>query len=697
MFSHTKRFGVVVSSGSAAGSVRAASSGKSGWAFAIVAGLVLGSVLCGARGAGAQDGQNSAVAQQGDYDAGAAGQANQSDPPTRVARIGVLMGDVSLEPASVDQFSAAELNYPMTTGDRIYADTGANAELQTGQLAVRLGQQTDLTVTAMTDTLAQFGLAQGSVHLRSFGLESGETVELDTPNVAVTVMQPGDVRVDVDPASDTTTVALLSGQVEVDGNGLQQVLRAGQRVRLAGSETVSAQWLDAAAGDGLDSFSSDRDGVYESAVAGQSDMVSPDTIGAEDLEGNGDWETDATYGAVWYPSGVAVGWAPYSCGRWAWVAPWGWSWVGCESWGFAPFHYGRWNRFGERWGWVPGPPGLRPVYAPALVVFAGGKDFRVGGVAVTGWFPLGPGEPYVPWYHASPSYENRVNVADFNTRNLADARRIYNDRSDVYAAAADREVDHPYVNRALATVAVARTSFAAGRPTAGSAVRLSSEQATEAQLLPHPLVTPERSIVMPAEARALPPHAARPMLASREKTGRQPQAAVQTGQVGGVVEGSVPVQPRTMVRGEAQTPVVRTTAGQGTTGESSAGQNAGSELGSRDRIAPSSEMQRPAAQVGGGSGEAEQRPSRVTEPGVPAQRPLFNRAIPPPARPNFEEQQKAIQSVDPGRPLGPRQMQNLRENQPAGPPQQREFPHPPPPPSRPPPPPRFSPPAAPKR
>jgi hypothetical protein len=688
MFSHKKRPSVAASSGTAA------SSGKSGWGFAVIAGLVLGPFLCSARGACAQDAQSPAAAQQAGYDAGAPSQATQSDPPSRVARIGVLMGNVSLEPASVDQFSAAELNYPMTTGDRIYADTGANAELQTGQLAVRLGQQTDLTVTAMTDTLAQFGLAQGSVHLRSFGLDAGETVELDTPNVAVTVLQTGDVRVDVDPASDTTTVAVESGQVEVDGNGLQQELNAGQRVRLAGSDPVSTQWLDAAAADGLDNFSSDRDGVYQSAVAGQSDFVSPDTIGAEDLEGNGDWETDATYGAVWYPSGVAVGWAPYSCGRWAWVAPWGWSWVGCESWGFAPFHYGRWMHRGPRWGWVPGPPGLRPVYAPALVVFAGGKDFRVGGVAVTGWFALGPGEPYVPWYHASPLYENRVNVADFNTRNLVEARRIYNDRTDVYAADADRAVDRQYVNRSLATVAVPRTSFAAGRPMAGWALRLSSEQATEAQLLPHPLVTPERSIVMSAPARAVPAHAARPTLASREETGQQFHPTVQSEQVGGVVEGSVPAQRQTVVRGGSPTP-----ASQNIAGQSTSGQNAGSRPGSQERIVPGSdtETQTPTVQVVRPDAEAEQQPSRGTEPrGVPAQRPLFNRAIPPPSRPSFEEQQKAIESVDPGRPLGPRQMQNLRENLPAGPPQQREFPHPPPAPPRPAPAPRFNPPPSPK-
>jgi hypothetical protein len=167
----------------------------------------------------------------------------EGDPPVEVARVSVLLGNVSVEPASVDPFSAAVVNDALTTGDRLYTDVGANAELETGQIAVRLGQQTDLTVTAMTDTLQQIGLAQGSVHLRTFAMTAGTAVELDTPNVAVTVLQPGDVRVDVDPDSGATMVELLSGQVQVEGNGFQQVLQEGQRVRSRRRRWMFRWWM----------------------------------------------------------------------------------------------------------------------------------------------------------------------------------------------------------------------------------------------------------------------------------------------------------------------------------------------------------------------------------------------------------------------------------------------------------------------
>jgi hypothetical protein len=562
----------------------------------------------------------------------------QVDPPSQVARLSVVEGNVSVEPASVNQFSAAEVNYPLTTGDRLYADVGANAELQTDQLAIRLGQQTDLTVTAMTDTLAQFGLASGSAHLRSFSLDPNATVELDTPNVAVTVLQPGDVRVDVDPDSDTTIVTVDSGQVEVDGNGLQQVMEAGQGVRLVGSNPVTAQWMDAAETDGLDRFSGDRDDLYQSSVASEGQYVNPDTIGAEDLGANGDWETESDAGPVWYPTGVAVGWQPYSCGRWAWVAPWGWTWVGCEPWGFAPFHYGRWQQRGGRWGWIPGPPVVRPIYSPALVVFVGVDRLNPGGGPVTAWFPLGPREAYVPWYHASQRYVNRVNVSNIYDRDTVQVRNIYNQRTEVSAYAAAGQ--HGYVNRPTATIAVSQASFAAGKRVGQSTVQVNAEVLAAAPVLPHPLVTPQRAMIVAAPTRAVPERAARPTLASTQSDERVRSV------------GQPPAQPSYQ---HDAAPIARQPA---------------------DGVRPQPE------------------PTRMAPP--PMQRSLYNRAVPPAPRPSFDQQQRAIQSVDPGRPLGPQQMNNLRQNEPVGQPQQREMPHPAPRPM-PAPAPRSAPPASPRR
>ena len=78
--------------------------------------------------------------------------------------------------------------------------------------------------------------------------------------------------------------------------------------------------------------------------------MSPDVVGYQDLDANGTWRIDATYGNVWSPNRVPAGWAPYRDGHWAWVDPWGWTWIDDAPWGFAVSHYGRWANFERQLG-----------------------------------------------------------------------------------------------------------------------------------------------------------------------------------------------------------------------------------------------------------------------------------------------------------------------------------------------------------
>ena len=185
------------------------------------------------------------------------------DPPNRVARVSVIQGNVSLEPNGVNDFSQAEINYPLTSGDRVYVDNTSLGELQTAGLAVRLGNGADVTLSSLTDNIAQFGLAQGSIRVRTRSLTSFNgsqaTVEVDTPNGAILVDQPGDVRVDSYPQDDTTVVTVSSGAVEVTGQNLDQQLGPNQSLRLSGSSPVYAEQVQLLPPDGLDQFDHQRE------------------------------------------------------------------------------------------------------------------------------------------------------------------------------------------------------------------------------------------------------------------------------------------------------------------------------------------------------------------------------------------------------------------------------------------------------
>ncbi len=421
------------------------------------------------------------------------GATDTAGPPTRVARISYLAGNVSFEAAGDTGWSLATRNYPMTSGDRVYVDRGGRAELQVGAEAVRLDETADLTVTNLTDQFLQLGLTQGTIRLTVYKLEDGDSAEVDTPHGALIVQAPGEYRISL-PAGDTTmVVAADRGTIEWTAGGVAQIVQGGQAILVSGVNPIQVANVSPPAVDPFDAWCADRD--RKLAASPSAKYVSPYIPGYEDLDDAGTWAVSAAYGPVWYPTVVPVGWVPYRVGHWVWIEPWGWTWVDDEPWGYAPFHYGRWVYVGARWGWIPGPVVVRPYYAPALVVFVSGPTY-----GAQAWFPLGPAEPYHPWYHHDRDYLLQVNIT--NIRNVTDRRR-YEDPANVTTIA--------YRNRGLAMTAVSNRVFAAGESVARRAIRLQPQQVAAARILPHPRALPAPASAIGGTPEPRPPVARRPV------------------------------------------------------------------------------------------------------------------------------------------------------------------------------------------
>ncbi len=453
------------------------------------------------------------------------------NPPSRVARIAYLKGRVDFLRAGLDQWSEAALNFPATTGDRIYTDKGAKAELQIGPYTVRMWERTDLTITNLNDEIMQLGLEQGSIRVNVREVSTGETVEVDTPNGALTLLDRGKYRVDVNPDGNQTVVSVFSGRLQVTGGGASQTVDASQAVKLTGQDLVQVESIPMPPPDDFDVWSEERDLHLKSSKSGQ--YVNPVTPGFEDLDDYGYWSEVVDYGPVWFPP-VAAGWVPYRFGNWAWIDPWGWTWVEAEPWGFCPFHYGRWVFIGAAWGWLPGPFVMTPVYAPAFVAFLGGTGFSIGvGAGLVGWFPLGPREPFFPWYHYSGNYLNVVNVT--NIRNVTNITNITNVTNI-------NNVHYAYKN--IATTAVPKQVFSSGQPVAKHVARVSPQQLANAQVIPHPAVNPTKQAAMPGKPVAQPPVHPRP-LATARTTAPNRNAAASTRQPSGLITRNTPPEENT--------------------------------------------------------------------------------------------------------------------------------------------------------
>ena len=264
-----------------------------------------------------------------------------ADPPSRVARLGYMTGAVSFSPAGESDWVQAAVNRPLTTGDRLWADAGARAEIQIGGAMIRMNGGTGVSVLNLDDRVAQLQLTQGTLNVRVRRLEPDQVFEVDTPNLAFTLRQPGEYRIAVDPDGNATTIVVRKGQGEVYGEGAAYVIDSRQPYRFTGTGLREYQYVDAPRLDEFDRWSSDRDRSYDNSVSAR--YVSQDVVGYQDLDANGTWRADATYGNVWFPNRVAADWAPYRDGHWAWIDPWGWTWVDDAPWGFAVSHYGRWT------------------------------------------------------------------------------------------------------------------------------------------------------------------------------------------------------------------------------------------------------------------------------------------------------------------------------------------------------------------
>ncbi|WP_250478777.1 MULTISPECIES: DUF6600 domain-containing protein [unclassified Caballeronia] len=351
-------------------------------------------------------------------------QTGQGDPPGRIARLNYMAGTVTTEPAGASDWSYAQINRPLTTGDQLWNDENARSELHIGSTAVRLGSSTALSVLALDDNTAQLKIAQGTLSTRVRELPPGTTYEIDTPNTALAITTPGEMRVEVAPDGRATTVTVRSGGVTAYGDGGSVQLAGGQQMTFEGTNLQQASANAAPAPDAFDEWAAGRDASEDRSISAR--YVSRDVPGYQDLDANGTWRNDPSYGPVWTPTAVSADWAPYRQGHWAWQDPWGWTWIDDAPWGFAPYHYGRWLYIGSRWAWVPGPMDVSapPAYSPALVGFVGdgdgdgdgGPDWNVavtvGGIAAAGvaWFPLGPGEAWRPHRDGwSPRYFERVN------------------------------------------------------------------------------------------------------------------------------------------------------------------------------------------------------------------------------------------------------------------------------------------------
>jgi hypothetical protein len=333
--------------------------------------------------------------------------ATQDNPQPGVARISLIHGDVSTQRGDSGDWVAATLNTPVVAGDKVSTGPGSRTEVQLDYANIlRLSDQSQANIATLDRARIQVQLAQGLAFYAVFkGPEAG--AEIDTPNVALHPRGEGEFRIQVN-SSGETVVTIRKGEADLTTSEGSTRAHKGQMITIRGTgPDTQYQMANAPSKDGWDRWNEERNKTILTAESWK--HVDPYYTGTHDLDAYGHWINVPGYGWAWSPT-VAADWAPYRVGNWVWEPYYGWTWVSYEPWGWAPYHYGRWFLWSGSWAWWPGPivPRYRPVWAPAYVSFFGFGSGRFGlsagfgvGFGSVGWFPIGPADPFFPWYGAS--------------------------------------------------------------------------------------------------------------------------------------------------------------------------------------------------------------------------------------------------------------------------------------------------------
>jgi hypothetical protein len=335
--------------------------------------------------------------------------AAAADPPARVGRVALTQGQVTIGSDVGAEMTAAQVNWPVTSGNSISTTAGSRTELRIGSTAIRLDGDSSLEVLQLDDDALRLRLHYGSASVRIVNPDVLAGFELETPEARVRLQQPGRVRVDAERERDTSAVTVFDGAAFVEGGGSQLTVRAGRRAELVDDGDVRTL---AAMRDDFDEWSFTRDRYEDNAQSAR--YVTSEMTGYEDLDRYGNWREDPEYGPLWIPT-VSATWVPYRDGSWMWLDPWGWTWVDNAPWGYAPFHYGRWVHVHNRWAWAPGRRHEHLVWAPALVGWVGGAGWnltfhdRNRPLPATGWYPLTPHDRYIPTWHAPDQHQRWLN------------------------------------------------------------------------------------------------------------------------------------------------------------------------------------------------------------------------------------------------------------------------------------------------
>jgi hypothetical protein len=276
----------------------------------------------------------------------------------KVVRIKTIQGEGFVQRSYDDGHEEATANLPL-----FEKDTAGTTD---GRMSIYLGRlnylRLDVDTTVILEKVPQLRrtdlavrLEQGSICLDVENLDQEKSIEVQTPDCGIFLLDKGVYRINAD--GERTEVLVLEGVAEVAGRDSGRNVRENQKIVMAGGEMAERPYYFAASEkDDFYRWNEEQNRELGYARYGSSRYLQG---GYEDDEYEmsraGRWTYMSEFGSyAWCPYNTGADWMPYANGRWVWNPYYGYVWVSYDPCGWFTHHYGRWHwSYAHGWHWLP--------------------------------------------------------------------------------------------------------------------------------------------------------------------------------------------------------------------------------------------------------------------------------------------------------------------------------------------------------
>jgi hypothetical protein len=300
----------------------------------------------------------------------------------KVIRIKNVEGEGFVQRSYEEGYEEATPNLPIFEKDSV-GTTAGRLGIYLGRLNyLRLDSDTQvglLSIPELRETNLVARVEKGAIYLDIENLDKEKSIEIQTADCGIFLLDKGIYRINVDENS-MTEVYVIEGIAEVAGQDDSRNVRENQKIVMSrGKLEERPYYFYASEKDDFDRWNETQNREQGYARYNTSRYLQN---GYEDYEyemsRSGRWSYMSQFNSyVWTPFYGNADWMPYANGRWVYNPFYGYVWTSYDDCGWFTHHYGRWHwDYGSGWYWIPAYH-----WSPAWVSWFGDNDYY-------GWCPL---------------------------------------------------------------------------------------------------------------------------------------------------------------------------------------------------------------------------------------------------------------------------------------------------------------------